>query len=68
MDDKEFRKRLRRLARLNKVGYEFDRKRGKGSHGTVHYADRKSTLKKGEIGEGLLNGILKQLGINKEEF
>lgn len=68
MDDKEFIKRLRRLAKNNGVEYKFDRKRGKGSHGTVHYGDRKSTLKKGELSEGLLNGMLKQLGINKEEF
>lgn len=68
MDDKEFKKRLKRLAKQNKVRYEFDQKRGKGSHGTVHYGDRKSTLKKGEIGEGLLGGMLKQLRINKEDF
>ena len=68
MDDKEFKKRLRRLAKKHEVDYRFDRKRGKGSHGTVHYGDRKSILKSGEIGEGLLHSMLKQLGIKKEEF
>ncbi len=68
MDGSEFRRRIRRLARRRKLHYRFSRQRGKGSHGTLYLGDRKTTVKSGEIGEGLLNAMLKQLGLTRKEF
>ncbi len=43
---------------------------GAGSHGTLYAGDRKTTVKdrKKEIGRGLLNKMLADLGIDRDEF
>lgn len=43
---------------------------GKGSHGRLYYGDRFTTLKdrKKEIGPGLLNAMLDQLGLTKKDL
>ena len=48
----------------------FDGQRGKGSHGRVHFGDKFATLKdrRKEIGPGLLNAILDQLGLKREDL
>ena len=48
----------------------FDQRHGKGSHGTLFYGDRKTTLKdrKKEIGQGLFNAMLKQLGLRRSDL
>jgi len=42
--------------------------RGKGSHATLYYGDRLTTIKdrKEEIGKGLYKAMLKQPGIKKK--
>ena len=49
---------------------EFLAKKGRGSHGTLCVGDRETTVKdrKKEIGKGLLNKMLADLGIDKNEF
>ncbi len=44
--------------------------RGKGSHGTVYYGERKATLKdrKQEIGKGLFRKMCEQLGVDPDEL
>ncbi|UYM18658.1 type II toxin-antitoxin system HicA family toxin [Endozoicomonas euniceicola] len=44
--------------------------RGKGSHGTLYYGDKRTILKdpKKEIGKGLLNTMLEDLDLNKEDI
>ena len=65
---------IRRVQRLTKVkGLEkptFLAKKGAGSHGTLFVGDRETTIKdrKKEIGKGLLNKMLTDLGIDKNEF
>ena len=41
-----------------------------GSHGTLYAGDRRTTVKdrKKEIGKGLLNKMLADLGIDRDEF
>lgn len=68
MDDREFLRLIRKLARKRDVELRFVKKRGKGSHGVLYYSDRKTTVKTGEIGEGLLNRMLKQLGLTKKDL
>jgi mRNA interferase HicA len=70
MNGGEFIDRVRKAGRRNSVAVRFDKKRGKGSHGTLYYGDRKTTVKdrKKEIGSGLLGAMLDQLGLSKEEL
>ena len=48
----------------------FVASQGAGSHGTLHAGDRKTTVKdrRKEIGKGLLNKMLADLGIDKDDF
>ena len=60
------------IKKLKKLGYNpsFKTERGKGSHGTLYVGDKKTVLKdrKKEIGQGLLNAMLQNLGIDKDVF
>ena len=67
----EFIRRVQRWAKAK--GLEkpnFLAKKGAGSHGTLFVSDRETTVKdrKKEIGPGLLNKMLADLGIDKNEF
>ena len=68
MNGKEFKHRLRRYAKAHGLSFEVDSSRGKGSHVMVKLGNRKTVVKSGEIGRGLWNAMLKQLGIDSEEF
>jgi len=70
MTGHEFEARVRKLGRARGVIVSFDRGRGKGSHGRLYYGGRFTTLKdrKKEIGPGLLNAMLHQLGLTKQEL
>lgn len=67
MDGKEFKKRVRQLARDNGVAY-WEENRGKGSHERIYYGSSFTTVKHGEIGPGLLGAMCKQLGIDKRDL
>lgn len=67
MDDKEFRKKVKKLAKENGVTYEETRQ-GKGSHSRIYYGEKFATLKKGEIGLGLLTAMCTQLGVKKKDL
>jgi len=67
MDDKEFKKKVRKLAKKNDVEYKETRQ-GKGSHSRVHYGEKFTTLSKGEMGPGILGARCNHLGINKKEL
>jgi len=54
---------LRKEAKARGLEFRFDKKRGKGSHGTIHFGDRKMTCPKGELKTGLVKAIKKQLGV-----
>ena len=70
MNGKEFLQRISRLGRMRRVPVHLDRRHGKGSHGTLHYGNRKTTLKdqRQEIGAGLLNAMLAQLGLSRRDL
>ncbi len=70
MKGSEFLRKLKGLARRRGVPVAFDKKHGKGSHGTLTYGERRTTLKdpKKEIGKGLLNAMLNDLGLTKDEL
>jgi mRNA interferase HicA len=66
----EFLRRLSRLARTRGVPIRIDQRKGKGSHATLYYGNRKTILKdpKQEIGPGLLRAMLTQLGLPRSDF
>jgi mRNA interferase HicA len=70
MTGNEFLRRIKKLGRERGVAARFEPRHGKGSHGTLHYGSRKTTLKdlRKEIGTGLLHGMLTQLGLSWRDF
>ncbi len=70
MDGSEFARKLKRLAKKRGLEFWYEPRRGKGSHGQLLFGDRLTTVKdpKKEIGEGLLNAMLKQLGLSKDDL
>jgi len=67
MNDREFKKWLKKLAKQNEVFFQETRQ-GKGSHSRVYYGNRFTTVKKGEIGIGLLKAMCSQLGIKTKDL
>lgn len=68
MNGDEFIRKVRKLARRNGMHVEIFRAHGKGSHQTLHYGDRRTTVKHGEIGKGLLRAMCLQLKIEPEDL
>jgi mRNA interferase HicA len=70
MTGNEFLRRVNRLGRERGIAVRFDQRHGKGSHGTLHFGNRKTTLKdlRKEIGIGLLRVMLGQLGLSRREL
>jgi len=66
----EFQRKIKSLGRKRGVAVSFDRGHGKGSHGRLYYGERFTTLKdrKKEIGPGLFNAMLAQLGLTKADL
>ena len=66
----EFLRKVRAVARRNKLTYRWVPERGSGSHGTLYVGTRFTVVKdlKKELGPGLLSDMLKQLGIRKEDL
>ena len=70
MTGDEFVRRVRRLGRERDVAVRFESRKGKGSHGRLHYGDRFTTVKdrRKEIGEGLLAAMIRQLGLSRGDL
>jgi mRNA interferase HicA len=70
MTGREFLRRVKRLGRSRRIAVRFDQRHGKGSHGTLHYGNRKTTVKdlRKEIGGLLLRDMLGQLGLSRRDF
>jgi mRNA interferase HicA len=70
MNGNEFERKIKRLGRKRGIAVLFDRGYGKGSHGRLYYGNRFTTLKdrKKEIGPGLFNAMLAQLGLTKADL
>ena len=70
MTGRQFIARVRKWARARDIAVRFDAAAGPGSHGTLYAGDRKTTVKdrKKEIGKGLLDKMLDDLGIDRNKF
>jgi mRNA interferase HicA len=66
----EFLRKVKAVARRNKLMCRWVAERGSGSHGTLYVGNRFTVVKdlKKEIGPGLLSDMLKELGIRKEDL
>ncbi len=66
----EFLRKVRVVARRNKLAFHWIAERGSGSHGTLYVGSRFTVVKdlKKELGPGLLADMLTQLGIRKEDL
>ncbi len=70
MNGRQFLRHMRKWAKAQRLDVRFIASEGLGSHGTLHVGNRKTTVKdrKKDIGKGLLNKMLADLGIEKDEF
>ena len=70
MNGHEFLRKLRRIARANKIAVRYDGKPGKGSHGRIYYGAAFTTVKDRtkEIGPGLYSKMLADLGLEKDDM
>ena len=70
MKGAEFIKKIRRLGKTRGVPVAFEKRHGKGSHGTLYYGTRKTTVKdrRKEVGPGLLGAMLEQLGLTRADL
>lgn len=55
---------LRKLAKERQVRFDVETGHGKGSHYRLHFGDRFTTLKAGEMTPGYVRLVRKQLGID----
>lgn len=70
MTGREFVDRVFDLATARDIEVRVDTKRGKGSHLTLYYGDRKTIVKdrRKEIGRSLLAAMIRQLGLDPNDF
>ena len=68
MNDREFLRRIRRYAKKADLTVRLLPAKGKGSHAVVQVGSHGTTLKRGELGPGLLRKMLEELHIRKEDF
>ena len=68
MNGREFVRRARRYARRNRLSFDFDPTRGKGSDGEVYIGEFRTTVQYGEIPRGTLASMPRDLDIDRREF
>jgi mRNA interferase HicA len=70
MKGSELLRKLRRYARVRGLRCEYIAERGKGSHGTLYLADRRTVIRnlKDELKPGTLHAMLKQLSIEESDL
>jgi hypothetical protein len=69
MTGAELLRQLRRLARKRQRDFSFDKRRGKGDHGTIRLDGRMAVLPGlGELRTGTLHGILRDLGLRLDDL
>ena len=61
---------MAKLGRQRNIPVRLEAKRGKGSHTTLYYGDRKTVVKdrRKEVGAGLLSAMIRQLGLDPNDF
>ena len=69
MTGADFIRAMRKLGRRRGVEVRFVTQRGKGSHGTLYFGDRKTivTDRRKELSRGLLMDMLRRLGLDPRD-
>lgn len=70
MNGNELLRKLKKTAKNRGVEIRQVKAHGKGSHTTLYFGDRRTTMKdpKKEIGKGLLKAMLEQLGLTEGDL
>ena len=70
MTGNEFIKRVKKLAKAKGLEVSIEKSRGKGSHITLYYDENFTIIRnlKDELKTGTYKAMLKQLGIQEDEF
>jgi hypothetical protein len=68
LNSRHFIQRVRKYARRHGLGFEFDPRAGKSSHGRIWLDERLTTVKHGELSKGLVRKMLRDLDIRPEDF
>jgi mRNA interferase HicA len=70
MRGNEFIKRVMEAAKQRGIAARVDAKRGKGSHVTLYYGDRRTIVRnpKDELKTGTWHAMLKQLGLREKDL
>ena len=70
MTGSELVRKLRRLARTSGSDLSVRRERGKGSHVTVYFRERRAVIPdlSRELKTGTLRAILRQLGVSRDDL
>ena len=68
INGREFVRRAKRFAARNGLDFRFERGERKGSHGQLYVGRRQTMVKRTELSKVLLRNMLRDLGINKEDF
>jgi mRNA interferase HicA len=70
MRGNEFIKKVEMLGKERAVRVYIDKKRGKGSHQTLYFGERKTIIRdpKAELKTGTYYAMLKQLGISEKDL
>ena len=70
MNGNELLKKLKKIAKERKINLKLVKSHGKGSHGTLHFGGKKTTMKdpKKEIGPGLFKAMLDRIGLEKKDI
>jgi mRNA interferase HicA len=66
----EFVRRVQRVAKKKGIRAEYKAERGKGSHGTLYFGDKRTVVRnlKDELKTGTFHAMLKQLGIKDSDL
>ena len=70
MRGNELIKKVEALGKERGIAVRVDKKRGKGSHQTLYFGDRKTIIRnpKDELKTGTYHAMLKQLGISEKDL
>ena len=70
MRGNELIKMVETLGKERRIAVRVDKKRGKGSHQTLYFGERKTVIRnpKDELKTGTYHAMLKQLGISEKDL
>ena len=66
----DFIRKIKKLAKQRGLRCHIDKKRGKGSHVTLYFGNKRMIVRnpKDELKKGTLSAMLKQLGLSHQDI